>query len=900
MASGGPSWRQLLDQLRARLTSVDTFRSDDTRLRKAIERGDYPYALSRIEDMVGRSSLEERVAEILAPLKPSSLVRSITDWPFAGIITTNYDTLIERALTQLGCHDWVAVGNTSEEIAKISGANDKVVWHIHGSIENSEISHLVLTEADYGELYSDGSSVFNTLRGLLQHRRIVMMGFGFADQELMHLLRSVGRMCSPERPAFAFVTGIQDRGTTDLQAEFLERYNVDIVPYDIVDGNHNQLTELVQIYSSLLLRRTLKLRRARTEAPSFDPETTALLTYNSFVLKHGIVVDGEMRSRMLKARIVSRLRYEGPLTKIEVLRELAERARQLSSASSNSDEGERAVEEAISGLVSDRLVDEHDGGLILSELGRQTTEKQAGSAELLRQRFQQALNARALRKLSNVASGKRVADVLFRYLQDCMRRRGLGVALAWITSAPYSRKFHMTGLLQCLPEYLEQLTTIEEAHCAVRIIEEFLADPTQSEASYLGTMLQAEFTVQLLAFSPELMTARLEELARTAFLIDSNILIARLARSSRGNAAANTLISQLSQFGCAIATTEALVQEVRNHAGWALELAERQSGILNSTMLEAATGRAGFRENLFIAGFIAEAADAGGTTEFPDYLESVTGRREGRKGHLRAFSAALEDIGIPVQTISQWGTEDEDLFVYRDEIADEIEVLRRTNGSFRGSLQVNAEAEVRLIVERLRSGDFAFETLELRQAFFISNSRVVDNVGRPGTRVTMRPESVLQWLSTVGGAGPEELGCLVDGMLWELGERGLTLVDREMLARMFAPLIESSRAELQSQLANYGELSAQEYGMDVQLAFQSLDSPIIAHAYLVQRVEDAEAERDYERAARAAAESEAKLTERERRELEKLRARQAERKRRYLSRVRKEQSRPRPRRRGKS
>ena len=71
------------------------------------------------------------------------------------------------------------------------------------------------------------------------------------------------------------------------------------------------------------------------------------------------------------------------MTKIEVLRELAERARQLSSASSNSDEGERAVEEAISGLVSDRLVDEHDGGLILSELGRQTTEKQAGSAELL-------------------------------------------------------------------------------------------------------------------------------------------------------------------------------------------------------------------------------------------------------------------------------------------------------------------------------------------------------------------------------------------------------------------------------------------------------------------------------------------------------------------------------------
>src|SRR5712691_12634441 len=150
--AGGPTWSQLVSRvLAATEHQVKAAIEANGLFRAAMAKADYPQALETIENHVGRPALENAVRNtLLAVTQPSPLIRHLTQWPFAGYVTTNYDDLLWKALTQAGARGWSRVGNTPSEIRQISGEATRLVWHIHGGLElPPEQSRLILTSSDY-------------------------------------------------------------------------------------------------------------------------------------------------------------------------------------------------------------------------------------------------------------------------------------------------------------------------------------------------------------------------------------------------------------------------------------------------------------------------------------------------------------------------------------------------------------------------------------------------------------------------------------------------------------------------------------------------------------------------------------------------------------------------------
>ena len=180
-------------------------------------------------------------------------------------------------------------------------------------------------EEDYEDFYLDSSPVTEKLRGLLTHKRIVFVGFGFEDLEIKRLLKHIGKLCSPAYPAFAFLSGIYGTEYEQERIELLEKYNVDVIPYQGINRSHEQLHQLFDFYNSFVLSRSLKFGQPTRPCPSYDPETTSLLVYNELALRNESNVTENVLKSLLKSRILSLLQYRESITIEELCLDLDEK-----------------------------------------------------------------------------------------------------------------------------------------------------------------------------------------------------------------------------------------------------------------------------------------------------------------------------------------------------------------------------------------------------------------------------------------------------------------------------------------------------------------------------------------------------------------------------------------------
>jgi len=917
--SGYPGWsalvmsvvRQLDKDRRAKLLA-------DQRYIKAAEANNWPRALSRVQRFAAdRDWLEKVVArEFEDPKPPGQVIQRIADWPFAGYVTTNYDGLIQRALETTRELGWLPVGNTEEEVRKVSGDAERVVWHIHGGINlPAEKSKLVLTEEDYDKIYvkAPESPLAAQLRTLLAQRRIVFLGFGFKDVEVMRLIKAVGLMCSPTRPAFAFLSGLSGSGHMADRLELLERYNVDVIPYEVRNGSHEKLVELLDMYGALVLKRSLRFGHPQRFCPSYDPETTALLMHNRLALSRPAGVPKDISSMLMRSRILSLLKYRGRVTVASIRDELSGRARILSGDDHRGDSGSSLEEvgqlliQCIRSIVDDGLAMtdpahiEPDSALSLTAKGDKLVSEQAGVAQRLGEQFSASLCDRARQHVGDEESQKRVAVAVETFLKDCAERRALGVARAWKSPQEEHRQFHATALLQSLPAFMQEVASADEARALVAIIQGILAKPSAAEAHYLGLALQAHFAVNLLGYAPSIVEARARQMKDTLFLVDSTTLIPFLARSAVGHHSATELISRLRNVGSHVAATYLLGVEVAEHARWALSNAGVTATAASPALLNYATGKAGSRRNLFLDGFLEEIQQGKAAHDFGTFLADACGDPAVQSGSDRAFLDAIVAKGIPCPAFDEWEAFEPELWAARDDAQKQIEARRRANQTFKHERQVRAEAEALVIVQQIRKRALGLLGASPTDAYFVSHTGIIDAVAEAGLPITIRPESALQWVGTLTGCTPQELGCLVNCLLWELSQGGSDFVDYARIGNVFHPLIHAAKEGLEEELAHHRELMAREFGEDPAKAFAAVrdyDLPSAMNSYYLRKSEALEDRLRLEQRARDIAESKAALREKDVTELERFRRKQREKAERTRKRKRRVASEPRKRRPG--
>ena len=808
--AGCPSWERLV------LETVSLCGSEsrekilaDTRYQKSFSIRNFPQCFSRIESIAGRKFLEDAVTKIIGSKDtPGTILRYLSDWPVSGYITTNYDLLLENALREKQELGWLSVGNSIDEVRKVSGAASRLIWHIHGILGfPPDTSNLVLTDKDYDALYLESSHMVTQLRGLLSQRRIIFIGFGFEDLEVLRLLKLVGRLCTPARPAYAFLSGLAGSKHESERLEFLEKYNVDIIPYRVFNGSHDQLIQLINFYNSFILRRSLKFGMSIRPCPSYDPETTGLMFYNQLALRNQDKVAEEVSLCLLKSRILSLLKYQGLLTIGDIITDLSERIQLMQGKGrlpSPTDFNSGIINNCLDGLASEGFVNVDivrtpTTIISLSPHGLAQIDKQAGTAKRLSEQFSSSLLDRARKDFPKEADvATRVAKVAECFFLDCVKRRALGVAMAINSPRLDFQQYHILGLLQSLPEYLNQLKSRIEALSLVRLIEKVLSEPSEAESSYISITLQAQFGVNLLGYDPETIQARIRDVSNSLFLIDSSTLIPFLARSSIGHASALLLISRLKYVGSVAATTYLIGTEIAEHARWAVEQIKDRSPF-TPQILAAMTGRAGSRSNAFLEGFVDEVNLGKMPIDFNRYLDSVCNHLRGHQATDEIFISAINGAGINCYNFDEWEGFDLKLYSERDHLQEQIAHRRKSAipPTYKHERQVRAEAEALIIVKNIRNGAFNFDGHTMKDAYFVSHTRAIDDVAGSVLPITMRPEAVIQWLSTITVIPTEELGFLFNGLLWEMSERGFTIVDRTKLQTVFSPLVVASREKFQ-------------------------------------------------------------------------------------------------------
>lgn len=887
--AGGPSWQSLIEQTTLCLdTDLQNKIKSDSIFSSAFGKKQFPKCFSRMEYYCGRNDLCSNVKKIFTSLNtPGKMLTLLASWPFKGYITTNYDSLIEKAIHNVGELGWSSVGNTEDEVRKISGNVSKVIWHVHGHTEmTSDKSRLVLTEKDYDDIYLEDSPVIIQLKALMSHTRIVFLGFGFEDVEILRLLKRVGKLTDPSRPVYAF---LYKTGDFDSQkAELFNQYNVDIIPYKKVENSHAGLMDLLNFYGAFVIRRTLKFGQPERRCPSYDPEATGLLVYNELCLKGQADVTYDILEMLLVARILVLLsRQSMPIDSL--LADLTDKIRAMKRNIAPT-EIESFLKITIHKLIKTNnpmiTKDQPTNFVRLTPKGSEMVKQHAATAQRLFDQFSSSLHARAQSEFqNNPAAAQRIAKASESFIKDCIDRRSLGIAMLKSSTRDDLHSYHMTALLQSLPEFMAQLASQKEAISLSNVVQGVLSAPSEAEERYIGLCLQARFGVHLLGYDLDTLKTRANELRDTLFLVDSTTIIPFLAISSIGNDSAHRLINGLKSMNSSIASTDLLAEEAAEHARYALKKVENGQGHPTVETLKALTGRAGERSNAFLEGFVVEAAK-GKIFDFSSYLSKICGFPNQTTLSNEDIELVLSKDNIHCYKFDEWDGFDQTMFSERDERQLEIAGLRIDRKTYKHERQVKAEAEAVITIKYLRNGIFKVDGNPVSNAFFISHTRIIDELSEYASNITMRPASILQWLATIAPVSVDELRVLTSNLLFELTENNLDIVDKAKLRVIFAPLIDASKKSFDEEVLKHRVLISEKYGEQRSKAFSDIadiDVPIVYESYYAQK--SADLERKQVEASKA--EMTARISEKERAELEKLRLQEKQRQQKAKKKIRK-------------
>lgn len=246
MGAGLPSWSQLLNEL------IDILE------RKGI-------AANRIEEMRGLSSQPSKyllLAEEIRDLIQSDLERLIRDrfedktkqptethdilvrMKSKFLITTNYDTLIEKALVR-NFQNYFPTVYTYKDASSINYSlwnNDHFVLKAHGDAKTPK--EIVLTEKDYRNIIYNQSGYQSILHAIFSTNSILFVGISLNDPELLLLLGYIHNIFHGGSPTHYALMSKSIVTETEIE-RWRKDFNIQIVSYDPKD-NHEEVKTFLQ------------------------------------------------------------------------------------------------------------------------------------------------------------------------------------------------------------------------------------------------------------------------------------------------------------------------------------------------------------------------------------------------------------------------------------------------------------------------------------------------------------------------------------------------------------------------------------------------------------------------------------------------------------------------------
>ena len=804
--AGIPTWGDLFNSI---ADELDSENHDTQRARSTAEKGKLPEAFDILAKQTDRSDIHKRVASLIERIStPGKYHSLLADWPFRFHITTNYDHLVEDA--SLG--RLVSVGNQGSELHKVSGGNRDFVWHLHGGCRlSSDMSSLVVTKSDYDNFYPS-SNMVQKFKAIVTSHQCVFLGFGFRDKDFDYILEGVGRLADFDRPSFAFIGYDREDRKNDAAKQHQDSlradYNVEVIPYFKQDGNHADLQRVLASYKPFIVRHSISLGLASQATPTYDPVASSLSIQSSLDIGTS-TTSASLRKTLIGARVIAHIRANP-----------GEHDDGLEPIYRSGDPSQSEVLECVATLRESGTITSSPTLDITPEYSAKTEEAEAQLA-LTRDRFYNSLRGRVVERDPNLdeSARERVIDVGFAFLDELCRKRGLGVAQNLATSNTEEASRRTVSLVQSLPDHFSTCAARDEAFEVVHLVADILTRPTEAEAMFLGLLCQASFGQHLVGASETLAKVDLDLISGTCYVLDASVLVRLLSEGNAVHKFMTNLIESLVTHGAILTTTSLFLSETAEHASWAADQVSRY-GEDSQQVIDVLHGRGEYSGNLFFSGFFLSSLP---DSNFTEYLRRMLGTDRIDRITNEVIADRLTSLGIQSLSFSEWEGFDQSYFAIQEEIQEEIARRRFDMGTYRRPSQVEAEAEVAIIVDGIRRGNLRHPGAETQEAFFLSRTRVVDQLPKLERRICLLPEGLAQWLWSSQATSPRHAELVFQQLLWELAQGGVEFVDRATLLRRFSGVIEAAETNLKALISNRRESLVEKYGPDPDNAFKDAD-----------------------------------------------------------------------------
>ncbi|RKH53370.1 Sir2 family NAD-dependent protein deacetylase [Corallococcus sp. AB050B] len=235
-----PTWRQLIDIIAKELNyDPDVFRLCGNELQLA------EYYVAKKGNIGPLRSLMDRTFNPSdGDIQASDTHQQLANLNFPLIYTTNYDTIIERALTFHGktIHTISNLGDIASTPKSVSNITQIVKFH--GTFTDDE--SLVLTESSYFERIAFESPLDLRFRSDILGKSLLFIGYSLSDLNVRYIIHKLNKLNIKERrqknaPPIGYLTTFS---SNEVQKTLLDRWGIEVVELDPIDRNASMLSFL--------------------------------------------------------------------------------------------------------------------------------------------------------------------------------------------------------------------------------------------------------------------------------------------------------------------------------------------------------------------------------------------------------------------------------------------------------------------------------------------------------------------------------------------------------------------------------------------------------------------------------------------------------------------------------
>jgi hypothetical protein len=177
------------------------------------------------------------------PVKPTEAHQVIAMTDYRGLITTNYDRLLETTTTQF--RQWAPNTFTADSISSLAVAlynPEFFIFKLHGDVTSPE--SIILTSRDYDRLILRNPHARSFLQAVFLNYTVLFVGYSLGDPDFQLMLSELTLIFQNYIPTHFALLPEPPEFTVE---HLLSRMNIQTLPYSTKD-EHQEALELLQIF----------------------------------------------------------------------------------------------------------------------------------------------------------------------------------------------------------------------------------------------------------------------------------------------------------------------------------------------------------------------------------------------------------------------------------------------------------------------------------------------------------------------------------------------------------------------------------------------------------------------------------------------------------------------------